>query len=77
VVVSKIPELAAREVPGVHELVWRGIGAAVCGLAQRVTRADARSTGVNVEVAELEATLDLLALALLVAAIWVCPRRRG
>jgi uncharacterized alkaline shock family protein YloU len=58
VVVSKIAGIAAREVPGVHELVGQGMGAAVSGLAQRVTRADARSTGVNVEVGEREAAVD-------------------
>ncbi len=58
VVVSKIAAIAAREVPGVHELVGQGMGAAVSGLAQRVTRADSRSTGVNVEVGEREAAID-------------------
>ena len=38
VVVSKIAGIAAREVPGVHELVGQGMGAAVSGLAQRVGR---------------------------------------
>jgi uncharacterized alkaline shock family protein YloU len=59
VVVSKIAGIAAREVPGVHDLVGQGMGAAVSGLAQRVTRTDARSTGVNVEVGEREAAVDL------------------
>jgi uncharacterized alkaline shock family protein YloU len=59
VVVSKIAGIAAREVPGVHELVSQGMGAAVSGLAQRVGRADTRSTGVNVEVGEREAAVDL------------------
>jgi uncharacterized alkaline shock family protein YloU len=59
IVVSKIAGIAAREVPGVHDLVGQGMGAAVSGLAQRVTRADARSTGVNVEVGEREAAVDL------------------
>jgi uncharacterized alkaline shock family protein YloU len=59
IVVSKIAALAAREVSGVHELVGQGMGAAVSGLAQRVTRTDARSTGVNVEVGEREAAVDL------------------
>ncbi len=59
VVVSKIAALAAREVSGVHELVGQGVGAAVSGLAQRVTRADQRSAGVNVEVGEREAAVDL------------------
>jgi len=57
-VVSKIAGIAAREVPGVHELVGQGMGAAVSGLAQRMTRADARATGVSVEVGEREAAID-------------------
>ena len=59
VVVSKIAGLAAREVDGVHELVTQGVGGAVTGLAQRVTGADTRSQGVNVEVGEREAAIDL------------------
>jgi uncharacterized alkaline shock family protein YloU len=59
IVVSKIAGLAAREVSGVHDLVGQGMGAAVSGLAQRVTRADSRSMGVNVEVGERETAVDL------------------
>jgi uncharacterized alkaline shock family protein YloU len=59
VVVAKIAGIAAREVPGVHELLGQGVGAPVTGLAQRVTRTDGRSTGVNVEVGEREAAADL------------------
>jgi uncharacterized alkaline shock family protein YloU len=59
VVVSKIAGIAAREVPGVHDLIGQGMASAVTGLAQRVTRTDARSTGVNVEVGEREAAVDL------------------
>jgi len=59
VVVSKIAGIAAREMPGVHELVAQGVGGAVTGLAQRVTGADTRSQGVNVEVGESEAAIDL------------------
>ncbi len=59
VVVSKIAGIAAREMPGVHELVTQGVGGAVTGLAQRVTGADTRSQGVNVEVGEREAAIDL------------------
>jgi uncharacterized alkaline shock family protein YloU len=58
VVVAKIAGIAAKEVPGVHELVGQGMGAAVTGLAQRVTRADGRSAGVHVEVGEREAAVD-------------------
>jgi uncharacterized alkaline shock family protein YloU len=59
VVVSKIAGIAAREVPGVHELVAQGVGGAVSGLAQRVTGADTRSQGVGVAVGEREAAIDL------------------
>jgi uncharacterized alkaline shock family protein YloU len=65
VVVSKIAGIAAREVPGVHELVGQGVGAAVSGLAartsaiQRVAHVDTRTAGVNVEVGEREAAVDL------------------
>ncbi len=59
VVVSKIAGIAAREVPGVHELVTQGVGGTVSGLAQRMTGADTRSQGVNVEVGEREAAIDL------------------
>src|SRR5690348_8889045 len=59
VVVSRIAGIAAREVPGVHSLVAQGMGGAVTGLAQRVTRADSRSLGVNVEVGVREAAIDL------------------
>jgi uncharacterized alkaline shock family protein YloU len=65
VVVSKIAGIAAREVPGVHELVGQGVGAAVSGLAARTgaigraARVDTRTAGVNVEVGEREAAVDL------------------
>jgi uncharacterized alkaline shock family protein YloU len=59
IVVSRIAGIAAREVPGVHELVAQGVGGAVSGLAQRVTRTDSRTQGVNVEVGEREAAIDL------------------
>ncbi len=59
VVVSRIAGIAAREVAGVHDLVTQGMGGAVTGLAQRVTRADTRSQGVNVEVGVREAAIDL------------------
>jgi uncharacterized alkaline shock family protein YloU len=59
VVVAKIASIAAREIPGVHELLGQGVGSAVSGLAQRMTHADSRSQGVNVEVGEREAAIDL------------------
>ncbi len=59
VVVSKIAAIAAREVAGVHDLVMQGMGGAVTGLTQLVTGSDKRSQGVNVEVGEQEAAIDL------------------
>jgi uncharacterized alkaline shock family protein YloU len=59
VVVSRIAGIAAREVQGIHDLVPQGMAGAVTGLAQRVTRGDTRSQGVNVEVGEREAAIDL------------------
>jgi uncharacterized alkaline shock family protein YloU len=59
VVVSRIAGLAAREVPGVHDLVGQGVGSAVSGLAQRVGRFDSRNQGVSVEVGERETAVDL------------------
>ena len=59
VVVAKIAGLAAREVTGVRELLPQGAGGAIAGLAQRVTGSDPRAQGVNVEVGEREAAVDL------------------
>ncbi|WP_297150177.1 Asp23/Gls24 family envelope stress response protein [Thermogemmatispora sp.] len=58
-VVAKIAGIAAREIEGVHELVPSGAGAAIAGLASRVTGGDTRSLGVNVEVGQQEAAIDL------------------
>lgn len=58
-VVAKIAGIAAREIDGVHDLVPMGTGAAISGLASRLTRSDQRGTGVNVEVGTREAAVDL------------------
>jgi uncharacterized alkaline shock family protein YloU len=58
-VVAKIAGIAAREIEGVHDLVASGAGAAIAGLATRVTGGDTRSTGVSVEVGQQEAAVDL------------------
>jgi len=58
-VVAKIAGLAAREVPGVHDLVAQGAGATLAGMTQRVTGGDTRAQGVTVEVGEREAAVDL------------------
>jgi uncharacterized alkaline shock family protein YloU len=58
-VVAKIAGVAAREVEGVHDLVPLGAGAALAGIAGRLARTDQRSSGVNVEVGQREAAVDL------------------
>jgi len=57
-VVEKVAGMAAREVPGVHEL---GAGAerAMGAVTQRVGIADPRSQGVSVEVGERQTAADL------------------
>ncbi|HEX5385627.1 MAG TPA: Asp23/Gls24 family envelope stress response protein [Gemmatimonadales bacterium] len=59
VVVAKVAGLAAREIPGVHELLTQGVSGTIAGLAQRVAGGDTRAHGVRVEVGEHEATVDL------------------
>ena len=57
-VVAKVAGMAAREVPGVHELgaqAARAMGA----VTQRVGLADSRSQGVSVDVGERQAAADL------------------
>ncbi|MGH2515820.1 MAG: Asp23/Gls24 family envelope stress response protein [Ktedonobacterales bacterium] len=58
-VVAKIAGAAAREIEGVHDLVPVGAGATIAGFAGRLARSDQRSTGVNVEVGQREAAVDL------------------
>ena len=58
-VVAKIAGVAAREIEGVHDLVPLGAGAALAGIAGRLARTDQRSSGVNVEVGQREAAVDL------------------
>jgi uncharacterized alkaline shock family protein YloU len=57
-VVAKVVGLAAREVPGVHDL-GGGASRAVGALTQMVGIGDANSQGVSVEVGETEAAADL------------------
>lgn len=57
-VVAKVAGMAAREVPGVHEMGGapaRAVGA----VTQRVGIADGRGLGVDVEVGERQAAADL------------------
>ena len=56
-VVAKIAGMAAREIEGVHDLV--AIGSTISGFANRLTRSDQRTSGVNVEVGRREAAVDL------------------
>lgn len=57
-VVSKVAGIAAREVPGVHDM-GGGAARAVGGLTSRIGLGDGRSQGVAVEVGEREAAVDL------------------
>jgi uncharacterized alkaline shock family protein YloU len=59
-VVSKIAGLAAREIPGVHEM-GRGLARAIGGLRAHVARQgeEPSTQGVTVEVGEREAAVDL------------------
>ena len=56
-VVTKIAARAAREVPGVHDLVGGGVGGTISGLTQRMTGGE--TAGVSVEVGQREAAVDL------------------
>ena len=58
VVVTKVASIAAREVPGVHEL-GGGMARAVGSLTQRAGVGDQRTQGVSVEVGHREAAVDL------------------
>jgi uncharacterized alkaline shock family protein YloU len=58
-VVAKIAGLAAREVDGVHDLVSHNIGQTVAGLARAVARQASQDMGVNVEVGQREAAVDI------------------
>lgn len=58
-VVSRIAGLAAREVPGVHDLTAANISEAFRGLPGRVTGQDQADRGVAVQVGELECIVDL------------------
>jgi len=62
-VVAKIAGIAAREIEGVHELVTQGVGRAIAGLTQRVIGSDTRGKGIEVEIGEREAAIDLRMIA--------------
>ena len=58
-VVSKVAGIAAREVPGVHDL-GGGATRAIGGAQRALGLGDERSQGVTVEVGEREAAVDLV-----------------
>lgn len=58
-VVARIAGLAAREVPGVHEMTGTGLAQAFGGLTGRVTGQDQMDRGVAVQVGEIECIVDL------------------
>jgi uncharacterized alkaline shock family protein YloU len=58
-VVARIAGLAAREVPGVHEMTGTGLQQAFGGLTGRVTGSDQMDRGVAVQVGEVECIVDL------------------
>jgi uncharacterized alkaline shock family protein YloU len=57
-VVSKVAGIAAREIPGVHNL-GGGAARALSGVTSAVGLGEARSQGVSVEVGDEEAAVDL------------------
>jgi len=57
-VVTKVAGLAAREVPGVHDLGGNA-ARAIGSVTQKVGLGDARTQGVSVEAGEKEAAVDL------------------
>ncbi len=58
-VVARIAGLAAREVPGVHEMTGSGLQQAFGGLTGRVTGQDQMDRGVAVQVGEVECIVNL------------------
>jgi uncharacterized alkaline shock family protein YloU len=57
-VVAKIANIAAREVPGVHAL-GGATERAVSGAISKITGAGGRSTGIDVQVGQEEAAVDV------------------
>ena len=58
-VVGKIAGLAVQEIDGVHRLVPYGPGQTVSSFAKTITRSDMHELGVNVEVGQKEAAVDV------------------
>jgi len=58
-VVARIAGLAAREVPGVHDMTSTGLGQAFGGLTGRVTGQDQMDKGVAVQVGDVECIVEL------------------
>lgn len=58
-VVARIAGIAAREVPGVHDLSASGLGSAFGNIAGLVTGQDQSDKGVAVQVGEVECIVNL------------------
>ncbi len=58
-VVAKIAGLAVQEIEGVHRLVPFGPGQTVSSFAKTITRSSMHELGVNVEVGQKEAAVDV------------------
>ncbi len=58
-VVAKIAGLAVQEIEGVHKLVPYGPGQTVSSFAKTITRSSMHELGVNVEVGQKEAAVDV------------------
>lgn len=58
-VVAKIAGLAVQEIEGVHRLVPYGPGQTVTSFAKTITRSSMHELGVNVEVGQKEAAVDV------------------
>ena len=58
-VVGKIAGLAVQEIDGVQRLVPYGPGQTVSSFAKTITRSDMHELGVNVEVGQKEAAVDV------------------
>jgi uncharacterized alkaline shock family protein YloU len=61
-VVAKIAALAARDVPGVHDLGGGGAARAIGAIRSAIGSAD-RGAGISVEVGETQAAVDVTVIA--------------
>ena len=68
-VVAKIAGLAVQEIDGVHRLVPYGPGQTVSSFAKTITRSQMHELGVNVEVGQKEAAVDVRIITVYEASI--------